>query len=75
MALNTVYRKRFCLFCKENKTPNYKETETLTRFTTERGKILPRAKTGVCATHQRDLAREIKRARIMSLMPFTVTIK
>jgi len=41
-------------------------------FITERGKILPRRITGTCAFHQKKLATEIKRARIMALIPFTV---
>ena len=39
-------------------------------FITDRGKILPRRVTGTCAKHQRDVAREIKRARIIALIPF-----
>jgi len=41
-------------------------------FITERGKILPRRITGTCSRHQRKLTVEIKRARIMALLPFTV---
>ncbi|HPN14325.1 MAG TPA: 30S ribosomal protein S18, partial [Spirochaetota bacterium] len=42
----------------------------LERFVTDRGKILPRRVTGTCARHQRVIAREIKRARIIALLPF-----
>ena len=49
---------------------NYKDSDTLRRFTTERGKILPRRITGTCAKHQRLVAREIKRARSLALLPF-----
>jgi ribosomal protein S18 len=43
------------------------------RFVTDRGKMIPRRITGVCAKHQRQLALSIKRARNIALMPFTVT--
>ncbi|OGY22073.1 MAG: 30S ribosomal protein S18 [Candidatus Woykebacteria bacterium GWB1_45_5] len=69
-----VYRRRSCLFCKEKSEPDFKETEALKKFITERGKIVGRAKTGVCAGHQRKLASSIKRARILSLLPFVPRI-
>jgi small subunit ribosomal protein S18 len=49
---------------------DYKDIETLKRFVTERGKILPRRITGVSANHQRLLTTAIKRARHMALLPF-----
>lgn len=49
---------------------DYKDIETLSKFITERGKILPRRITGVSAWHQRHLSRAIKRARHMALLPF-----
>ena len=49
---------------------DYKDTDTLRRFITERGKILPKRITGVSARHQRLLALAIKRARHMALLPF-----
>ena len=65
------YRKKFCKFCARTTTINYKDVETLRRFVTERGKILPRRVTGNCAKHQRKLAVAIKRARSMALIPFS----
>lgn len=66
-----VRRRKVCQFCadKDNKI-DYKDVETLRRYTTERGKILPRRVTGTCAMHQRAVAREIKRARVVALLPF-----
>lgn len=61
-----------CFFCKEKKTPDFLEYEILLRFVSERGKILARARTGLCAKHQRKLTREVKRARFLALLPFTV---
>lgn len=55
-----------------NKTePNYKDVDTLRRFVTERGKIRPRRQTGLTSKNQRKLAREVKRARHLALLPFT----
>lgn len=52
------------------KSVDYKDTETLKRFITERGKILPRRITGVSAYFQRQLTQAIKRARYVALLPF-----
>ena len=49
---------------------DYKDTELLSRFITERGKILPRRITGVSFTYQRMLCSAIKKARHMALLPF-----
>ena len=63
-------RKKVCIFCQDKLTIDYKDANRLRRFITEKGKILPRRQTGVCAEHQRELALAIKRARIMALLPF-----
>jgi small subunit ribosomal protein S18 len=64
-------RKKACPFKEAgNKIVNYKDVETLKKFITDRGKILPRRITGVSAGNQRHLARAIKRARHMALLPF-----
>lgn len=64
-------RSKFCKFCVE-KLPfiDYKDTKTLSAFTPERGKVLPRRTSGVCAVHQRTLVEAIKRARNIALLPF-----
>ena len=49
---------------------DYKDTDLLKRFISERGKILPRRVTGTSAKNQRKLTVAIKRARIMGLLPF-----
>lgn len=55
----------------ETKTlPNYKEYDVLRQFITERGKILPRSRTGLTQKQQRLLARAIKRARYLARLPF-----
>lgn len=53
-----------------NKKIDYKDIELLKLFITEQGKILPRRATGITVQQQRQLAKAIKRARILSLIPF-----
>ncbi len=67
-------RKR-CLFCSKGlKKVDYKDVETLKRFITERGRILPRRITGACSYHQKQLTIAIKRARYMALLPYDSTM-
>lgn len=63
-----------CPFCKGKTNPDYKDIATLERYLTDRVKILGKARTGICAKHQRRLSREIKRARHLALIPFTPNI-
>ncbi len=63
--------KKFCYFKKNNiKHIDYKNVELLKMFITANGKIAPRRTTGTCAKHQRELARAIKVARYMALLPY-----
>ena len=65
------FRKKICKFCYDSKMEiDYKRSDVLERFITDRGKILPRRVTGTCARHQRRLAVEIKKARTIALLPF-----
>ena len=63
-------RKKVCVFCVKDNVIDYKDTNKLKRYISERGKILPRRITGNCAKHQRALTVEIKRARHMAIMPY-----
>lgn len=64
-------KRKVCVFCADkSKKIDYKDVVTLERFVTERGKIVPRRQSGVCAMHQRELTTAIKRARNMALLPF-----
>ena len=64
-------RKKVCVFCaSENNVIDYKDTNKLKRYVSERGKILPRRITGNCAKHQRALTVAVKRARHLALMPY-----
>lgn len=72
------YRRRFiarpkvCQFCSDKSIEiDYKNVDMLSRFVSEGGKIRPRRQTGTCAKHQRQLAREIKHARHIALLPYT----
>ncbi len=60
-----------CPFCKEKREPDYKNSEELAKFVTDRGKIVGKIKTGLCAKHQRRVAKAVKRARHLGLLPFT----
>ena len=53
---------------------DYKNPESLKRFMTERGNIIPRERTGLANKQQRRLAREVKRARHLALLPFVTTL-
>ena len=64
-------RRKVCQFCVEKvQHIDDKDVARLRRFTSERGKILPRRMTGTCAKHQRQLSTAIKRARTIALMPY-----
>jgi small subunit ribosomal protein S18 len=65
-------RPRECAFCSDkNAHIDWKQVEVLRRYVSDEGKIRPRRQTGSCAKHQRELARAIKRARHMALLPFS----
>ena len=63
------FRKRkVCQFCTEKDAViDYKDVETLKKYVTERGKILPKRITGTCAKHQRAVTAAVKRARVVAL--------
>lgn len=64
-------RRKVCKFCVEKiDVIHYRDVRLLQQFVAERGKIVPRRLTGVCTTHQRSLARAIKQARNIALLPF-----
>jgi small subunit ribosomal protein S18 len=65
-------RKRFCKFSADDAPEiDYKDLETLKEYITETGKIVPSRVTGTKAKYQRQLATAIKRARFLSLLPYT----
>ena len=62
-------KKKICQMC-AGKSVDYKDVPIITKYINDKGKILPRRMTGACALHQRHIAREVKRARVMGLIPF-----
>lgn len=71
---STFQGKKQCRFCANDANAaslDYKNATMLRSFVTERGKILASRISGNCAGHQRQLAREVKNARIMALLPYT----
>ena len=67
--------KKACQLCKDNvEFIDYKDVQLLRKYMTDRGKIKPRRVTGACRQHQHAMAMAIKRARVMALVPYTVTI-
>ena len=62
-------KKKVCQMC-AGKTVSFKEPEILKKYINEKGKILPRRVTGTCAKHQREVAKMVKRSRMMAIIPF-----
>lgn len=66
------FRKKFCKFSgPDASTIDYKNTQMLRGYITETGQIVPSRITGTSAFFQRELARAIKQARFLALLPFT----
>jgi small subunit ribosomal protein S18 len=61
-----------CPFCANKTEPDYKDIGVLNKYITERAKLLSRARTGLCAKHQRWITAAVKRARLVALLPFIV---
>jgi len=64
-------RRKVCLFCANKFLPDYKGTDVLRKFITERGKIMTQRSSGCCAKHQRAVSVQIKRAREIGILPYT----
>lgn len=79
MAKKRIIRKRIakgvpktCFFDEEKKEPTFADPGTLQRFLTERGKIIPRSRSGLCSKHQKSLTLNVKYARHLALLSFVV---
>ena len=67
-------RRKVCRFCSETTTLiDYKNPQLLRSFITDRGKMVPRRISGSCAKHQRAISVAVRRARMLALLPITVT--
>ena len=66
------FRRKFCKLCFDKiERIDYKDDRRLTRFITDRGKIVARRISGTCGRHQAQITEAVKRARILALLPFT----
>jgi small subunit ribosomal protein S18 len=69
-------KKKVCAFCKDkNQDINYKDTNLLRKYISDRGKIRARRVSGNCSQHQRDVAVAVKNSREMALLPYTSTAR
>jgi small subunit ribosomal protein S18 len=67
-----IPRRKVCPFCASRvETIDYKDVNLLRRYISDRGRIEPRRRTGVCARHQRTVSIALKRARHIALLPYT----
>ncbi|MCD6129803.1 MAG: 30S ribosomal protein S18 [Deltaproteobacteria bacterium] len=70
----SFFKKKVCHFCVNKLNDvDYKDVGLLSKFITERCKILPGRASGTCAKHQRVLTKVIKKARMMALLPFSAS--
>ena len=65
-------KRKSCPFSGSKSKIDYKDIKTLTKFVSERGKIIPSRISSVSAKKQRELSKAIKRARYIGLMPYVV---
>lgn len=63
-----------CPFCQKKAVLNYKEVDVLRGFITDRGKIIGKDRSGICAKHQRKLGQAIRRARYLALLPYLIGV-
>lgn len=69
--MNNNRKKKVCQFCPDTAEQiDYKDVAKLSKYVSDRGKILPRRVTGACAAHQRKITKAIKKARVLGLLPF-----
>ena len=64
-----IVKPKVCIFCSDKTPIDYKNIALMQKFVSDRGKIVPRRRTGVCAKHQRSLSQAIKRSRYLALLP------
>lgn len=69
---NTHSKEKHCYYCVNAlKDVEYKDVQVLQKFISSYGKIAPTRRSGLCSKHQRKVAKAIKRARFMALLPYT----
>lgn len=66
-------RRKVCYFCVNAGVDiDYKDVDLMRKYISDRGKILPRRRSGSCPKHQREIARQIKKAREIAIIPYTI---
>jgi small subunit ribosomal protein S18 len=65
-----IYKKRNCQFTEEGVVPDYKDITRLRKLVSDRGKIIPKARSGTTSKYQRQVSIAVKRARHLALLPF-----
>lgn len=70
VVLKEAKPRRGCLFCQNKSDPTFTDLVSLRHFLTDRAKIIGKERSGVCSRHQRRLAKNIKYARHLALLPF-----
>jgi small subunit ribosomal protein S18 len=66
-------RRKVCFFCTNPGVPiDFKDVDLMRRFVSDRGKIMPKRRTGSCPKHQREIARHVKKAREIALLPYVI---
>lgn len=69
-GIKRLSKARNCPLCRDGVELDYKDVPVLRKFISERGKIMGRARTAICARHQRQVTRSVKIARTMALLPY-----
>lgn len=65
---------KVCYFCEKKTEPTYTDSVTLRKYMSDRSRIVPRARSGVCSKHQRRVTKQIKYARHLAILPFIASI-
>lgn len=71
-VVKAAAKTKKCAFCTTHTEPLYWDSAALRKFISDRGRIIPRSRSGACAKHQRRVSKQIKYARHLSLLPFIV---
>lgn len=67
-------RRLRCAYCQNKSNPSFTDSSFLRRFISDRSKIYPKIKSGLCSKHQRRVARQIKYARFLSILPYITKV-
>lgn len=69
-----IAKKKTCFFCDNNKEPIFTDSASLRKFMSDRSRINPKQRSGVCSKHQRVLTSQIKYARHLAMLPFITKV-